>query len=175
MSTALSSCANRSRTLHTSLGAMTAVACADGLRRLEFTELHEPAQRRRDNDAQHESEVSELLDRVEAQLREYFAGERTRFSIPLDFDGTPFQRRVWQTLLTIPHGETLSYGELAETLECPGGSRAVGRANGANQIAIIVPCHRVIRSGGDLGGYGGGLQRKQWLLNHESRDALFAS
>jgi methylated-DNA-[protein]-cysteine S-methyltransferase len=98
------------------------------------------------------------------QLREYFDGKRRRFELQLAPEGTPFQRRVWQELLRIPYGETISYGELARRIGNRNGSRAVGLANGANPISIIIPCHRVIGSNGKLTGYGGGLENKEWLL-----------
>jgi methylated-DNA-[protein]-cysteine S-methyltransferase len=102
------------------------------------------------------------------QLAAYFAGELTEFDLPLAPKGTPFQLRVWQALRTIPYGHTCSYGELAAQLGSPGASRAVGLANGRNPLAVVVPCHRVIGSDGTLTGYGGGLDRKRWLLGHES-------
>lgn len=98
------------------------------------------------------------------QLRAYFAGELRRFELPLAPEGTPFQQRVWRELLNIPYGETISYGELARRIGNPNASRAVGLANGSNPISIIIPCHRVIGSNGNLTGYGGGLKSKQWLL-----------
>ncbi|MEU0404285.1 methylated-DNA--[protein]-cysteine S-methyltransferase [Streptomyces sp. NPDC006197] len=111
------------------------------------------------------------------QLDAYFAGELTEFDLPLNLIGTPFQLRVWEQLLRIPYGETRTYGELAEELGSPGASRAVGLANGKNPVSIIVPCHRVIGTGGGLTGYGGGLDRKQRLLAFEAGtttpDALF--
>jgi methylated-DNA-[protein]-cysteine S-methyltransferase len=107
-------------------------------------------------------------DAVE-QLEEYFAGERTDFQLELSLAGSEFQRRVWQALLTIPYGETRSYGEIAEQIGASGAARAVGLANGRNPIAIIVPCHRVIGASGSLTGYGGGLERKQSLLELERR------
>jgi methylated-DNA-[protein]-cysteine S-methyltransferase len=107
-------------------------------------------------------------DAVE-QLNAYFAGELTTFDLELDLRGTEFQRRVWQALLTIPFGETRSYGEVAEQIGAPGAARAVGLANGHNPIAIIVPCHRVIGASGSLTGYGGGLDRKRSLLALEAR------
>lgn len=106
------------------------------------------------------------------QLTEYFEGTRTEFDLPLHLHGTDFQRRVWAELTTIPHGETTSYGELA--LRITGtltASRAVGLANGKNPVSIIVPCHRVVGATGNLTGYGGGLARKQHLLDHERRVA----
>jgi methylated-DNA-[protein]-cysteine S-methyltransferase len=98
------------------------------------------------------------------QLDAYFAGELTDFTLELDLQGTAFQRSVWQALLTIPFGETRSYGVIAEQIGAPGAARAVGLANGHNPIAIIVPCHRVIGASGCLTGYGGGLDRKRSLL-----------
>ncbi len=107
--------------------------------------------------------------RVRDQLEAYFAGELTEFDVSLDLDkATPFRRSVWSALLEIPYGETVSYGELAGRLGVPTAARAVGAANGSNPISIIVPCHRVIGSGGDLTGYAGGLERKRYLLRHEA-------
>jgi O-6-methylguanine DNA methyltransferase len=112
-----------------------------------------------------------LLDAAEGQLREYFAGRRTAFDLPLDLPGSAFQERVWGELTRIPYGQTISYRELAERVGVPAGTRAVGRANGSNRLAIIVPCHRVVASGGGLGGYGGGLAAKRLLLDLEARAA----
>lgn len=105
------------------------------------------------------------------QLGAYFAGELTEFDIDLDLRGTEFQRRVWKALLTIPYGETRSYGEIAEQIGAAGAARAVGLANGHNPIAIVVPCHRVIGASGGLTGYGGGLVRKRALLELEKKRA----
>lgn len=108
------------------------------------------------------------------QLREYFDGERREFDLSrlvLDLQGTPFQIAVWQALLQIPNACTISYGELAQRLGRPSASRAVGAANGANPIPVIVPCHRVIGANGSLTGFGGGLPIKRWLLDHERRHA----
>jgi methylated-DNA-[protein]-cysteine S-methyltransferase len=101
------------------------------------------------------------------QLREYFAGKRTGFDLPLAPRGTEFQRSVWRRLQEIPYGETISYGELARRVENPKASRAVGSANGANPLPIVIPCHRVIAGDGKLGGFGGGLPTKQALLGLE--------
>jgi methylated-DNA-[protein]-cysteine S-methyltransferase len=101
------------------------------------------------------------------QLEAYFAGDRTEFDLDLHLVGTAFQRRVWEALLTIPYGETRSYGEIARQIGSPGASRAVGLANGHNPIGIVVPCHRVIGANGSLTGYGGGLDRKRALLSLE--------
>jgi methylated-DNA-[protein]-cysteine S-methyltransferase len=102
-------------------------------------------------------------------LASYFDGAADLDTIPLAMHGAPFEQRVWRALLEIPPGHTTSYGAIASALGSPGASRAVGAANGANPIAIVVPCHRVIGSSGALVGYGGGLQRKTWLLDHERR------
>lgn len=110
---------------------------------------------------------SEVLLRTADQLAEYFAGERRVFELPLAPSGTGFQKLVWRALLAIPYGETRSYGAIAHAIGRPAASRAVGAANGRNPIAIIVPCHRVIGSSGDLTGYGGGIPAKRWLLDHE--------
>ncbi|MGI5379292.1 methylated-DNA--[protein]-cysteine S-methyltransferase [Streptomyces sp. CA-251387] len=110
---------------------------------------------------------------AEDQLEAYFAGELKEFTLELRLRGTPFQRSVWDQLRKIPYGETRSYGELADALGNPTASRAVGLANGKNPIGIIVPCHRVVGANGSLTGYGGGLDRKQRLLDFESGTALF--
>jgi methylated-DNA-[protein]-cysteine S-methyltransferase len=108
---------------------------------------------------------------VMAQLDEYFAGKRTTFDVPLAAEGTPFQRRVWAALRTIPFGETVSYVEIARRIDAPTASRAVGAANGQNPISIIVPCHRVIGASGALTGFGGGIERKRFLLGFESGES----
>ncbi|MGH8190561.1 MAG: methylated-DNA--[protein]-cysteine S-methyltransferase [Rhodanobacteraceae bacterium] len=105
------------------------------------------------------------------ELEEYFAGTRQRFDVPLHPSGTPFQLEVWGALLAIPYGETVSYADIAKRIRRPRAVRAVGAANGANPLSILVPCHRVIGSHGDLVGYGGGLPIKRWLLAHERRHA----
>ncbi len=114
-------------------------------------------------------EDASALAAAAGQLAEYFAGQRTEFGLPLALNGTDFQRRVWAALRKIPYGETISYGELARGLGQPSASRAVGLANGRNPIPIIVPCHRVVGSDGSLTGYGGGLDRKRFLLALEQR------
>ena len=113
-------------------------------------------------------QANAVLDRTETQLQEYFAGSRTTFDLPLEPGGTDFQLRVWELLRRIPYGTTTSYGELARRLGDPHKTRAVGAANGANPIPIIVPCHRVVGSKGELTGFGGGIERKRWLLAHSS-------
>jgi methylated-DNA-[protein]-cysteine S-methyltransferase len=109
-----------------------------------------------------------ILKQAEQQLREYFKGERKKFTIPLEMFGTDFQKKVWQALLTIPFGETRSYGELAKQIRKPSASRAVGAANGRNPVSILVPCHRVIGASGKLTGFAGGLEAKAKLLSIES-------
>jgi AraC family transcriptional regulator of adaptative response/methylated-DNA-[protein]-cysteine methyltransferase len=115
-----------------------------------------------------EGETS-VHDMLRAELDEYFAGTRREFTVPLLVPGTPFQQRVWEALQRIPHGSTTSYARLAESIGQPTATRAVARANGDNRIAIIIPCHRVIGSDGQLVGYGGGLWRKRKLLELEGR------
>lgn len=117
--------------------------------------LHTPAEPPRDS----------TFDAVREQLDEYFAGTRTEFDLPLKEHGTPFERAVWARLRSIPYGETVTYGEIARELNSS--ARAVGRANGRNQISIIVPCHRVVGANGSLTGYAGGIPTKQALLRHE--------
>jgi len=159
--------------IETPLGTMLAVAGDEGLRLLEFTdrralerELSILRQRLGTNivpgDHPH-------LDSVRAQLAAYFAGENLHFNIPIAPVGSNFERRTWDLLRTIPLGETRSYGWMAGQLGVPNAQRAVGRANGRNMLCLIIPCHRVIRADGTLCGYGGGLWRKKWLLEHERR------
>ena len=109
-----------------------------------------------------------ILEEGVKQIDEYFHGHRKRFSLELSLQGTEFQNTVWQQLVTIPYGHTVSYREIAAAIGKPTACRAVGNANGKNPISIIVPCHRLIGSNGTLTGYGGGLWRKEWLLKHES-------
>ena len=107
------------------------------------------------------------LPEVARQLEEYFTGRRRVFDLPIRMQGTEFQRRAWRSLMEIPYGETRSYGEQARCIGNPNASRAVGLANGRNPIPIVVPCHRVIGADGSLTGFGGGIERKRWLLAHE--------
>jgi AraC family transcriptional regulator, regulatory protein of adaptative response / methylated-DNA-[protein]-cysteine methyltransferase len=172
------SCLVMSR-LKSPLGPLLAGATVDGVCLLEFTD-------RRMLEAQLTTlrKLFELpiipgtnqhLRQLESELETYFAGRLRKFSVPLAYPGTPFQRCVWEELLRIPYGETRSYEELAEVVGSPRGQRPVGRANGQNRIAIVIPCHRVVRKDGHLGGYGGGLRRKQFLLNLEARNGAGAS
>lgn len=114
-------------------------------------------------------EDSRPFTRAIAELDDYFAGQLQEFTMPLRLDGTAFQRKVWKALRGIPYGETVSYAEIARRVGQPTACRAVGTANGRNPVAIVVPCHRVIAADGTLGGYGGGLDRKRFLLALETR------
>lgn len=160
------------RTLHSPLGDLAVVASETGVALLEFQEQDEverellrlglsastDATRGRDH-----------LDHLESELAEYFNGARTEFTVPLDPHGTPFQLAVWDALRRIPYGATQSYGALAAAIARPKAVRAVGRANGQNRIAILIPCHRCIGAGGALTGYAAGIWRKEHLLDLESR------
>ena len=115
------------------------------------------------------AESAPVLAAAASQLSAYFRGELTTFDLPLSLEGTRFQRAVWSGLQAIPYGETISYGELAKRIGQPSASRAVGLANGRNPVAIVVPCHRVIGADGSLTGYGGGMERKRFLLGLEQR------
>lgn len=154
--------------LTTPLGPMVAGATAEGVCLLEFAEPERLATQLAALDRHlalpRAPGHNRHLQTLARELGDYFEGRGRRFSVPLVLAGTPFQRRVWQALLTIAHGETRSYQDIARAIGRPAAVRAVGRANGGNRIAIIVPCHRVVNKGGGLGGYGGGLRRKQYLL-----------
>ena len=122
-----------------------------------------------------ESDDDPILLETERQLREYFAGQRKEFTVPLDFRGTEFQKRVWSALLTIPFGETRSYAQIAQQIGSPAAVRAVGAANGKNPLSIIAPCHRVLGSDGKLTGFAGGLENKAKLLTMERHEAMLAA
>ncbi|HEX3394961.1 MAG TPA: methylated-DNA--[protein]-cysteine S-methyltransferase [Acidimicrobiales bacterium] len=111
------------------------------------------------------------LEPVRAQFREYFDGRRRQFDLPVVLHGSPFELTVWAALRDVPYGETVSYGHIARAIGRPTAARAVGAANGRNPVCIVVPCHRVIGANGTLTGYGWGLERKVWLLDHEKRPA----
>ena len=113
------------------------------------------------------SESHPYVDGILKQLDEYFAGTRREFNVDLSMEGTEFQRRVWRELMTVPFGQTASYGDIAAGIGNPKAVRAVGGANGRNPVSIVVPCHRIIGSDNTLTGYGSGLWRKEWLLKHE--------
>lgn len=147
--------------LESPVGELFLVGCEHGL-----TELRIRCARYPRPEQEWIPDAEPLADAAE-QLRAWFAGERRDFTLKLHLTGTPFQRKVWDALAEIPFGETVSYGELAEQIGHPRAARAVGSANGANPIPIILPCHRVIASGGGLGGYGYGLPLKRRLLELE--------
>jgi len=132
-----------------------------------LTGLHLADHRRAPQPAAGSSRDDDALAGVAQQVREYFAGDRRDFELELAPAGTPFQVEVWLALGDIPYGETISYAELARRVNRPGAARAVGAANGANPLSIILPCHRVIGADGSLTGYGWGLETKSWLLAHE--------
>ena len=145
-------------TLDSPVGQITLVSNETHLKSLSFS-----------NDQMEESEIQpEILLNTSLQLKEYFAGNRSRFDLELDPDGTPFQKKVWQRLVQVSYGKTKSYGDIAIELGSVLNTRAVGTANGKNPIAIIMPCHRIIGHDGKMVGYAGGLERKKWLLLHEA-------
>jgi len=140
----------------TPVGALTVIVGAEGVTEISF-----------DSSPPDGSEENPALEAAE-QLRAWVRGERRSFDLPLAPEGTAFQREVWEALQAVPFGATATYGELAKAVGRPvGAARAIGAANGANPIAIVVPCHRVIGADGTLTGYAGGLERKRWLLAHE--------
>jgi methylated-DNA-[protein]-cysteine S-methyltransferase len=147
--------------LETPVGRLTVVAGDRGLRSVLFAG-EAPPERAVEG-------LHPLLASVARQLDEYFAGERREFDLPLDLAGTPFQRRAWLGLASIPYGATISYGEQARRLGHPRAARAVGSANARNPVSIVLPCHRVVGADGTLTGYGGGLDMKRMLLEHEAR------
>lgn len=149
------------RTIDSPVGPLTLAGRDNRLRHLRMVDqTYEPS-----HDGWEPDDTA--FDDAVGQLADYFAGDLLEFDLVLDLVGTEFQRRVWAALLTIPYGETRTYGQIARELGAPGASRAVGLANGHNPIGIIVPCHRVIGSNGSLTGYGGGLDRKRQLLDME--------
>ncbi|MDP3292998.1 MAG: methylated-DNA--[protein]-cysteine S-methyltransferase [Sulfuricurvum sp.] len=153
---------NYIRLIHTPIGKMIAAADENAITSLDFTNESELIQ----------NSDTPLLLRLDKELHEYFAGKRKVFTLPLSVQGTPFQKQVWETLLTIPYGITISYASEAERFGNPKAIRAVASANGRNPIAILIPCHRVIASDGTLGGYSGGIEKKEFLLELEQKFAL---
>lgn len=159
--------------LDTQLGSMLAVADEEKLYLLEFVDrrgLEREIERLRQRTKSIILPGKTMpIESIENELNLYFDGKLKVFKTPLYHLGTPFQKRVWGELMKIPFGETRSYSDLAKMIENPSAFRAVARANGANQLAIVIPCHRVINSNGELAGYGGGIARKKWLINHERK------
>lgn len=151
--------------LHTPLGWLTFEATEHALCRLQFGAVPP------NNTPIDSTEWPPVLSNALAQMRAYLAGERTTFQLPLAPTGTPFQQKVWRLLQEIPFAETITYAALAERMGDPKTIRAVGTANGANPIPIIIPCHRVVGSNGKLVGYSGELWRKTWLIEHERQIA----
>ena len=162
--------------LDSPVGPLTAAVTDEGVCLLEFagprTDLQRTALSRL-FDADVVDGEHRYLDQLETELGEYFAGRRREFTVPLVVRGTPFQERVWRELLRIPYGQTCSYLDIARRVCNSNACRAVGSANGRNRIAIVIPCHRVVNAGGSLGGYGGGLDRKRFLLDLERGAGLF--
>lgn len=161
------------RWIDTPLGAMLAAANDEGLGLLEFVDRRMlqtqiETLRRRFDDAAIVPGSNRHLDSIEQELRAYFEGSLRRFSTPLVLRGTDFQVKAWRRLMEIPYGATTSYARMASDIGAAGAQRAVGKANGDNRLAIVIPCHRVVKSDGELCGYGGGLWRKKWLLEHET-------
>jgi methylated-DNA-[protein]-cysteine S-methyltransferase len=156
-----------SRTHPTPVGELTLVASDQGLRAILWPKLS--ATRAGIQPRPHRNPKHPILLLTGTQLDEYFAGSRTTFDVPLDLLGTRFQLAAWRSLADIPFGTTTSYGRQAAALGIPTAARALGAANGANPVCIVLPCHRVIGADGSLTGFGGGLPTKQWLLDHEAR------
>lgn len=165
-------------TLETPVGTVYVGGSVEGVHRIEFARTAEEAEHflerlERDSGSAPVEDAEASRAAVE-ELRAYFAGERSEFDLPLAPKGTPFQQAVWRALLEIPYGTRATYGGIARRIGKPSGPRAVGMATGRNPISIIVPCHRVVGANGTLTGYGGGLDRKEWLLALESRSAAGA-
>jgi AraC family transcriptional regulator of adaptative response/methylated-DNA-[protein]-cysteine methyltransferase len=159
--------------IETPLGEMTAAATQEGICLLAFTDKDILDEAFKDLSYIFNTSVksggNKHLRALRKQLKEYFKGKRKEFSLSLITPGTDFQKEVWKLLQKIPYGSTISYLEQAEQLKNAKAVRAVAGANGANRIAVVIPCHRVIGSDGSMIGYGGGLERKKWLIDHEKR------
>ncbi len=160
------------------LGEMTAGASENGICFLEWHDRGGLDRIKTRVEKRYRKEVvsgeNRHLNRLRDELALYFDGKLSVFTVELDTAGTEFERTVWKQLLKIPYGETRSYGQMAVDLNRPGAQRAVGRANGANYVSIVIPCHRVIEANGKLRGYGGGLWRKEWLLKLEQSQRTLA-
>lgn len=150
------------RKIDTKFGPIYLTASEKGLQSVYFDQQAVPMETSSSNDS-----IKQILDRTQIQLEEYLDGRRKEFDLPMDVQGTIFQKHVWQQLTKIPYGETRSYKDIAIALNDKNASRAVGTANGKNPLSIIVPCHRVITTNGSLGGYSGGLNNKRKLLTLE--------
>ena len=163
----------KSAIINTPLGNMISIGDENSIYLLEFTDLH---------NLEHELELvkfhtkseictgkTESINQLENEIRQYFDGKLDKFTVPLKLIGTEFQQRVWNELSNIPKGTTSSYIDIAIKIGKPKAFRAVANANASNKIAIIIPCHRVINANGNLGGYAGGIKRKEWLINYEQK------
>ncbi|MGH9794511.1 MAG: methylated-DNA--[protein]-cysteine S-methyltransferase [Candidatus Acidiferrales bacterium] len=154
-------------TVKSPIGRIYVEAGPAGVTRMEIAKGHRGTAAHRKSASPAARQARGHVTRAIRQLKEYFAGRRQEFDLPLDLRGTPHQQAVWHGLLDIPYGETLAYGELARRVGTPKAARAVGAACGANPVWLVVPCHRAVGSNGSLTGYGGGLWRKEYLLKHE--------
>jgi AraC family transcriptional regulator of adaptative response/methylated-DNA-[protein]-cysteine methyltransferase len=164
----------QSSLLETPLGTMLAIANAQALYMLEFVDQCDLERTIEQLKIKTKSAIIPgrtcHIDSIEQELALYFAGRLKEFKTPVHLTGSSFQHNVWNSLLTIPYGTTISYAQEARIIGKPSAHRAVANANGANQLIIIIPCHRIIQSNGSLGGYGAGIARKQWLLDHEKKN-----
>jgi AraC family transcriptional regulator of adaptative response/methylated-DNA-[protein]-cysteine methyltransferase len=165
----------KSSWLTTTRGSMLAIASKEALYLLEFAGRRDLEQIIKDLTTKTNATIlpgrTRQIDSIEHEINAYFAGSLKEFKTPIHLSGSPFQQDVWHTLMSVPYGNTISYSEQAiamgkQSTAC----RAVANANGANHLAIIIPCHRIINTNGNLGGYGGGIAHKQWLINHEKRN-----
>ena len=161
----------QSSTVHTPLGPMLAIGDEAALYLLEFLDCrgleHEIKKLCAKTKSRIITGVTDPIVSIETELKSYFDGNLQSFKTPIHLLGSPFQQMVWAELMRIPYGTTRSYGDQASAIGKDKAYRAVANANGANQLAIVIPCHRIINSNGDLGGYGGGVERKKWLIEHE--------
>lgn len=157
----------------TLLGPMITIADGEKLYLLEFSERRNLEQRIEKLKISLQANITSgrnaIIDSIENEIGSYFSGTLKTFKTPFSTIGSPFQKMTWEALIKIPYGETKSYLEQANMINKPAAHRAVANANGSNNLAIIIPCHRILRSNGDLGGYAGGIDRKKWLINHEKK------
>lgn len=162
----------KTSSLDTKLGPMIVISDDESLYLLEFVDgrgLEREVERLRLTVAAIIPGITDPIKSITLELKSYFDGSLTEFKTPLHLSGTPFQKLVWEELRRIPYGQTRTYAAQSEAIGKPTAYRAVANANGANQLAIVIPCHRIINSNGNLGGYGGGITRKQWLIDHEAK------
>lgn len=162
---------NASTVVDTPIGPLYLECSPLGLHRLDLGARFPANRDAAPSDAGH-SAAAEMLARAVLQLQEYFAGTRREFDMPLDIEGSPFRKRVWQAIARIPYAQTISYARLAADAGSPGAYRAAGSGCGSNPVAIFVPCHRVVGSDHSLHGFGGGLPMKRWLLDHEASNVM---